>query len=102
MGIEVVLEDEQGNAIENAIDPTNMLHKILPAPEDGMFRYLNRIDWYGDTTFNRLQMDGLRNELDRLSKTLTASREIELLKRIDEFAARCQSKPHLYVKFYGD
>lgn len=102
MGLRVVLADEKGTEIESADDPTNILHRILPSIDDKTFFCLNRIDWYGDTTFNRLQIADFRQELERLIKGSAASNELALLKRISHFAARCQSEPHLYVKFYGD
>jgi hypothetical protein len=103
MGLRVVLEDEQGREIESVEDPANILHQVLPSPDDNTFCYLNRIDWYGDTTFNRLQIADIRQELERLIKApSTGPNAVSLLERIGEFAVRSQSEPHLYVKFYGD
>jgi hypothetical protein len=102
MGFSIVLENERGEAIATLEDPVNLLHKILPSPDDKGFHYLNQIDWYGDTTFNRLQLTGLRLELLQLKNTVTLPDAIALLTQLDELAARSQVEPHLYMKFYGD
>ena len=53
MGIAVILETEQGSRLELVVDAGNILHRVLPAPEDPTFQWANMIDWYGDTVFNR-------------------------------------------------
>jgi hypothetical protein len=102
MGLEIALEDELGQKIASIEDPTNILHRVLPTPEDTTFRCLNRIDWYGDTVFNRLQMTDLIPELSRILGKLTVREERALIDQIAGFAQQVQSGPHLYLKFYGD
>jgi hypothetical protein len=50
-----VLEDEAGEPLERVEDATNILHRLLPGPDDQRYVYLGTIDWYGDTVFDRLQ-----------------------------------------------
>ena len=55
MGFDINLESERGEILATVSDPTNLLHRVL---ERAMVEepHLEEIDWYGDTTFNRLQM----------------------------------------------
>lgn len=102
MGIEVVVEDNRGTKIASLEDPKNLLHRVLPSHDDASFQFLNRIDWYGDTTFNRHQVPDVRRELKRLASTGRSAEEIDFLTRLDSLAAKLESEPHLYLKFYGD
>jgi len=102
MGLEVVLESERRDRIDGVADLTNILHRLLPSPDDTSFRCLRYIDWYGDTVFNRGQMPDLIEEIRRLGKNARDHEEVELLGRIVELALQCQSKPHRYVRFIGD
>jgi hypothetical protein len=54
MGIEAVLETEDGEQLDSVGDPTNVLHRVLPKAGDPSFQCLSCIDWYGDTVFNYL------------------------------------------------
>jgi len=102
MGIEVVVEDERGTKVASLEDPTNMLHRVLPRSDDTSFQHLNRIDWYGDTTFNRAQVSDVRHELKRLARAGRAAEEMDLIRRLDALAKKAEAEPHLYLKFYGD
>ena len=102
MGIEVVVEDERGNRIASIEDPTNILHRVLPSQDDLTYRCLNRVDWYGDTIFNRYQIADIHDELRRLAKGGRSAEELMLIQQIDALATRCEAAPHLYLKFYGD
>ncbi len=102
MGITAVLETEKGEAITTVDDPANLLHKILPAPNDAGFQWANTIDWYADTTFNRIQARLLRTEWARLVERTPDESARKLLMSIDDLLERCDAEQHLYVKFYGD
>jgi hypothetical protein len=102
MGIEVVVEDERGIKIASLEDPTNILHRVLPRPDDMRFQHLSRVDWYGDTTFNRNQVPDVRQELKRLASAGKGVEEIDLIRRLDALAEKAEAEPHLYLKFYGD
>jgi hypothetical protein len=60
---------------------------------------LSEIDWYGDTTFNRLQMPRFLLGWAELAKQGKSPEEVELIKQLAE---RCQGGVHLYLKFIGD
>jgi len=102
MGIEVVVEDEHGKRTASLEGSTNILHRVLPARDEPGYQWLNRVDWYGDTTFNRYQLPDVRQEPKRLANAKRSPEELQLIQQIDALAARSESEPHLYLKFYGD
>jgi hypothetical protein len=104
MGLAVAVEDEAGELIEMVEDPTNVLHRVLPGPDDSSFSVLGVIDWYGDTVFNRLQVPAFLIEWSRVTERCThlSADEIALLGNIERLARLALSLPHLYLKFYGD
>jgi hypothetical protein len=99
MGINIELQDESGRVIECLLDPENPLHKLLPRKDHSL---LSGIDPYGDTVFNRLQMDDFLIELDELKKQQMTSKQILHIEGIKELAAKCRGDVHLYLKFVGD
>ena len=101
MGLTAVLQDESGEAIDRVEDPTNILHRLLPTPDDAPYQYLGTIDWYGDTVFNYLQAPRFLEEWRRLTADAPGSHEAALLHAIEVMAERV-AKRHLYLKFYGD
>lgn len=102
MGLSIVLQDERGARVDGVLDPTNVLHRLLPTAGDTSSRCLRYVDWYGDTVFNRLQMGDVLDELQTLFRNARAGEEKELLGRIIDLANKCKREPHLYVKFSGD
>jgi len=101
MGFCIILEDADGEPLEQVEDSQNILHRLLPS-EDASYQYLRFIDWYGDTIFNRLQIEPFLNEWDRLSKVARTLDEATLLARIRQLALQCSQEPHLYLRFCGD
>jgi hypothetical protein len=55
MGFDINLEKENGEVLATVGDPQNLLHRLLERSHAAE-PHLAEIDWYGDTTFNRLQM----------------------------------------------
>jgi hypothetical protein len=102
MGLTVVLESERGERLEQVEDPTNVLHRLLPAPEDGRFRCIGAIDWYGDTVFNYLQAVMFLEEWRQIAAGAGGPDESALMKKIETMAERVACERHLYLKFYGD
>lgn len=102
MGLTIALEDERGTRIDGVDDPTNSLHRLLPSADDLNSPALRYVDWYGDTVFNRRQMDDVLNECRLLLKKAQDGSERELIDRIIALAEKCRDEPHLYLKFYGD
>jgi len=102
VGLSVSLEQEDGTPVDTVHDPSNLLHRVLPSPEDTSFQWVTTIDWYGDTVFNRVQAAKARCEWQRLVGSCREPEALALLQRIDGLFERCASEVHLYVKFCGD
>jgi hypothetical protein len=103
MGLTTRLETENRTGLQSVEDPRNLLHRALPRPEDPGFHWAGTIDWYGDTTFNHLQVPKLRAEWQRLIEASQDSETIGLLRQIDELLKRCLTEqPQVYVRFVGD
>ena len=101
MGFCIYLENEDCEPLEQVEDPENILHQLLPS-EDTSYQHLRFIDWYGDTVFNRLQIQPFLGEWDRIIESARTPEEHALLARIRELALRCSKEPHLYLRFSGD
>ena len=102
MGLSVVVEGESGEPLERFDDEKNLFHRFLPNPDDTTYQLVRFIDWYGNTVFNRPQMEAFIDDLNKLATTLKTKEEMELLRRVLAFAHHVREEPHLYVKFYGD
>lgn len=102
MGLTVVIENEAGEPLEQVEDPTNILHRLLPTPEDMRYRCIGTIDWYGDTVFNYLQAPLFLEEWRRITAQASGPSESALMRTIEKMAERMASERHLYLKFYGD
>jgi len=98
----IVLETESGEELARIEDPKNLLHLILPRSDDSSFTCLRYVDWYGDTVFNRLQMEVVQMEWDRLETRVQTPEAKVLYDRVRDLAQRAQEEEHLYLKFYGD
>jgi hypothetical protein len=102
MGLTAVLENEVGEPLERVEDPTNILHRLLPTPEDTSYRCIGTIDWYGDTVFNYLQAPQFLEEWRRIASDAYGTSETGLMRAIEMMAERMAKERHLYLKFYGD
>lgn len=96
------LEDERGTALSNVEDQANLLHRLLPDPNDISFHMLRFIDWYGDTVFNRLQLESFLQEWDRIAPHAQTEEARSLLGRVRDLATKGPQLQHTYLKFYGD
>jgi len=103
--IVVELRTERGEVVRGLGDPSGGtfdasgdFDRLLPG-DGALLRY---VDEYGDTVFNKLQMNDLISDVDRL-----AAREdlkpIERrgLDRLRVIAETCRDAVHLYVWFIG-
>jgi hypothetical protein len=99
MGIDVKLQRENGEVLEEIFDEKNILSKLLPRQDNSL---LSGIDPYGDTTFNRLQIEKLLLELTELQTQSLNQDQIQQLAKIRELAEKCNSGVHRYLKFVGD
>jgi hypothetical protein len=64
VGVNAELQDERGAMLEAVLDSKNVLAQAVPEG-DTSYACLRFIDRYGDTTFNRLQIPLLIEEIDR-------------------------------------
>jgi hypothetical protein len=102
MGLDIRLETERGDIIDSVGDPHNLLHNLLPLPGDESDTMLSWIDWYGNTTFNHLQMKRFLGEWDRVIRRVENPEATDLLSRIRELAVRCSEERTFHLKFIGD
>ena len=102
MGLSVALQTADCTMTDHVHDPDNVLHRLLPSHEDKSSSCLRHIDWYGDTVFNRLQMEDFLKEWERVATRVSTPEESALLGKIRSLAERCRDQPHLYLRFVGD
>jgi hypothetical protein len=108
MGLVLKLQDEWGDVLEEIADPKDLLGPYIPPINDESYHCLRFIDRYGDTYFNRQQIERFKIEWERLAATVREDdKEVEaavrsLFEQVSEFARKCQREPHLYIKFEGD
>jgi hypothetical protein len=97
--LEVVIQDENGNALTNSIC---VPAEFLMAPEEPQYRCLCFVDPYGDTTFNQLQFAPLLDELARLRTSSRKDEAREAIEQVATLVARYRNTPHTYLKLIGD
>src|SRR5687768_9773917 len=102
MELGISLQDELGAELDSIVDPKNVLGKLLPEHDDPAYPILASIDFYGDTVFNRMQMDRFLTEWTDVAAKASTAEERLLLSAIEGMAHRCQDEVHLYLKFIGD
>lgn len=102
MGVDARIENENGDCLEELLDPKNMVEKLLPRYDDRTSSCLRFIDPYGDTTFNRVQMSVLAEELIKAIDNCSVPEAKEHGKSLLEMVKKVSEEVHLYLKFYGD
>ena len=100
--ISVVLQEEDGKPLAQVNVDTHLLDSLLLETNDERFHSLRFIDLYGDTVFNRLQMNEFLAEWEMLSERASTLEQRELLDEVRALASMCRRQPHLYLKFCGD
>ena len=90
----VILEDEK----KEVISSLNREFDTSWRENLNGFKLLCYLDPYGDTFFNRMQMDDLIQDLQHLEK-MEAN---PLIAEIRSLAERCKKEIHTYLVFYGD
>jgi hypothetical protein len=101
MGLNIVLTDCNGEFAERIDDSKNLLHKLLPMADDASESVLAKIDWYGDTYFNYLQIKRFLEKWDQLEKRAESSEEKALIVGVRQLGVRCQ-KDRTLLRFIGD
>lgn len=102
MAIDVYLKGESGNVLASAGDTTNVLARTLPARDDESFAYVRFIDRWGNTIFNRGQMEHFLDEWRRIANHATTEEERGFFADVEHLAKRCAREVHLYLWFVGD
>jgi hypothetical protein len=100
MGIDLNLQDENGELIEQVADPQGEFARLIRDFSDESTICLRFIDPYGDTIFNQNQLPVLLEELRKLqSKSGDSS---ALIATMIDFVKRASGKVHTYCCFSGD
>jgi len=102
MGLCIALQTESGKQIELIADEKNLLDKVLGYPDGRVFPMLASIDRYGDTTFNRMQIDRFLTEWETLFSKVTDPAEQSLLQAVKGLAEKSKQDVHQYLVFIGD
>src|SRR6266699_1530442 len=92
------LETEDGEVLGQVNDGDDLLHRLLPRPDDESFHCLRFVDWYGGTVFNRAQAERILVELDVLQRRASSPSERQLFERIEQLARQCRDGVHLYLR----
>jgi hypothetical protein len=101
MGLGVALIDFKYEVLDRVDDPHNFLHRLMPPPDEESPELLAKIDWFGDTYFNYLQMKNFLAEWDRLGHSARTQDEGTLLEQVRHLAVRCQRDREI-LRFIGD
>jgi hypothetical protein len=99
----VFVVDERGKPIDpdaDGVAGAETINRLFGDEYDTRFHYINRIDPYGDTTFNRLQAPDVRKELAMIAPESDEDRWV--IAKINALIDVCLSQPGLYLKFFGD
>jgi hypothetical protein len=100
MGLTVVWTDCNGKFLETVHDPHNFLHRVL-IPDDATDSVLAKIDWYGDTYFNYLQIPRFLEEWNQLERHVESAEEKALIDDVRRLAVKAQADGGL-LRFVGD
>jgi hypothetical protein len=101
MGLGIALIDFKCEVLDRVDDPRNFLHRLLPPADEDSAELLAKIDWFGDTYFNYLQMKNFLGEWDRLGRSARTPEEETLLEQVRCLAVRCQLDREI-LRFIGD
>jgi hypothetical protein len=95
------LQTERGEVLEQVLDRHGHIAASAPPLTDEGSPCWRFIDPYGDTVFNRLQMEAFLVELDLIIRQATPDR-VPILEKVRALALRCRDDVHLYLQFEGD
>ena len=80
----------------------NLLPELIEPLQDDAHPFLDSIDPYGDTVFNRVQMKRFLHEWVDVITKAEGTEARTLVIQIQTLAERCQDDVHKYIKFIGD
>lgn len=100
MGVE--LTDENGERLETVSNfaGRGFDHLLRAHAEEG--KLLGYINPYGDTVFNRLQIDDFLTDWNILIDAATTADVRDFLTQVQSLAVKCRDTVHLYLKFVGE
>ena len=78
------------------------LNWVLRRALDDSFAHLKYLDEYGDTVFNKFQMEAVIPELNRLMAHAQTSEKRSVIEDVVEMAEKVREGTHLYLVFRGD
>ena len=102
MGIDALVETENGAQINQLPDPEDLLERLLPESDNESSICLRFIDPYGDTTFNQGQIPILIKELKSAVQNTNDNLAKNHGKKLIALIENIENKVHTYIKFYGD
>jgi hypothetical protein len=102
MGVDVKWEDENGARLAEIPDPHKCISHLVLNTDLAGTTCLQFIDPYGDTTFNRLQIPILIEELKSVANKVRDTGIRDHLLRVVELAEKSRDEVHTYLKFIGD
>jgi hypothetical protein len=94
----VRLEDGDCNLLEEIVG----VWRFINPDSIRTLRILRFLDPYGDTVFNRLQMEPFLKDWEQLEGQASFAGEQSLWAEVKRLGRRCQSEPGLYLRFIGD
>jgi hypothetical protein len=102
MSLCITIEGENGKVVEALLDEKNLLRNLLPSGSGQPHTLLDYVDPYGNTIFNRLQMNQFLSEWENVAARAHTAEEKALVAGVKALAQRCEAGVHLYLKFIGD
>lgn len=104
MGLGIAIVDFVGEILDRVDDPHNFLHRLLPPASEESDSMLSKVDWYGDTYFNYLQMKRFLAEWDEMAGRAKTPEERGLISGVRKLAVRCrEDRGNVNVlRFIGD
>jgi hypothetical protein len=102
LGLNVAIQDERGKQRQIVLDERNLIGPLLGYPKFLQSPMIASIDRYGDTIFNRVQIDQFLIEWAEISQKASTVDERILISQVKEFAETVRDSVHLYLIFIGD
>ncbi|MGH7627782.1 MAG: hypothetical protein ACREOJ_21000 [Gemmatimonadaceae bacterium] len=100
--IKIALIDDHGNDEVEVEGDTHLLDPILPQFQDDSFQCLLFIDPFGDTVFNRLQLQCLIHEWDAVLGVALDGPAHTIVEQVGGLIRKGAAEPHTYLKVFGD
>jgi hypothetical protein len=101
MGLDVRIEDENGNSVAEFLDNDGELARVLASLVTQQQPLLSGIDVYADTIFNRRQVVEVMKELEQVAQSVNAVQRARL-HEIQVMIRERLTDSHLYLRFVGD